>query len=333
MNTAYAESMAATRRPPGGREGRRSPAWSSPRPRRPSSPAATSTTSSRPRKEDAPEIAEMVRAGKAQLRRLETLGKPVVAAINGAALGGGLEIALATHHRIAVDDPKVQIGLPRGPARPAAGSGRRCSHRADARHRRSADAAVAAGPAPATRQGQGGRHPRRDRRRPGRADPRRQGLDQGAGRRGAGRAAVGRQGLQDPRWHAVESEARPEPARLPGEPAQAAEGRQLPGPAPHHVGGGRGRAGRLRHRDRDRGPLLRRLGHRAGRQEHDPGVLLRPAAGQRRPRPAGGHRAVPGAEGRRARRRNDGRSDRLRVRQSRNRGRAQGRLARGGRGR
>jgi len=63
-------------------------------------------------KDDASELAEMVRAGKAQLRRLETLGKPVVAAINGAALGGGLEIALATHHRIAVDDPKVQMGFP-----------------------------------------------------------------------------------------------------------------------------------------------------------------------------------------------------------------------------
>ena len=62
--------------------------------------------------ENAAELAEMVRKGKAQLRRLETLGKPVVAAINGAALGGGLEIALATHHRIAVDDPKVQMGFP-----------------------------------------------------------------------------------------------------------------------------------------------------------------------------------------------------------------------------
>ena len=38
---------------------------------------------------------------KAVMRRLETLGKPVVAAINGAALGGGLEVALVTHHRIA----------------------------------------------------------------------------------------------------------------------------------------------------------------------------------------------------------------------------------------
>ncbi|MGA5545337.1 3-hydroxyacyl-CoA dehydrogenase NAD-binding domain-containing protein, partial [Mycobacterium sp. NPDC051198] len=49
---------------------------------------------------------------KADLRRLETLGKPVVAAINGAALGGGLEIALATHHRIAFDGRGVVIGLP-----------------------------------------------------------------------------------------------------------------------------------------------------------------------------------------------------------------------------
>jgi 3-hydroxyacyl-CoA dehydrogenase / enoyl-CoA hydratase / 3-hydroxybutyryl-CoA epimerase len=49
---------------------------------------------------------------KGQLRRLETLGRPVVAAINGTALGGGLELALACHHRIALDTPSSRIGFP-----------------------------------------------------------------------------------------------------------------------------------------------------------------------------------------------------------------------------
>ncbi|WP_434599247.1 3-hydroxyacyl-CoA dehydrogenase NAD-binding domain-containing protein [Streptomyces sp. A5-4] len=49
---------------------------------------------------------------KRSLRRIETLGKPVVAAINGAALGGGYEIALACHHRVALDAPGSKIGLP-----------------------------------------------------------------------------------------------------------------------------------------------------------------------------------------------------------------------------
>ena len=46
-------------------------------------------------------------------RELETCGKPVAAAINGLALGGGLELALACHYRVAANDnPKLQLGLP-----------------------------------------------------------------------------------------------------------------------------------------------------------------------------------------------------------------------------
>jgi len=46
------------------------------------------------------------------LRSLETCGKPVACALEGLALGGGLEIALATHYRVAADNPKIQFGLP-----------------------------------------------------------------------------------------------------------------------------------------------------------------------------------------------------------------------------
>jgi 3-hydroxyacyl-CoA dehydrogenase / enoyl-CoA hydratase / 3-hydroxybutyryl-CoA epimerase len=62
--------------------------------------------------DNAAEFAAGVQAMKADLRAIETLGKPVVAALNGAALGGGLEIALACHRRIALANPKAQFGLP-----------------------------------------------------------------------------------------------------------------------------------------------------------------------------------------------------------------------------
>ena len=63
-------------------------------------------------KDNAQQFGEFLAEVKAQLRTIETLGVPVVAAINGAALGGGLEIALATHHRVIVDDPKAVVGFP-----------------------------------------------------------------------------------------------------------------------------------------------------------------------------------------------------------------------------
>ena len=45
-------------------------------------------------------------------RRIETCGKPWVCALNGTAMGGGFEFALACHHRIATDNPKTRLGLP-----------------------------------------------------------------------------------------------------------------------------------------------------------------------------------------------------------------------------
>jgi 3-hydroxyacyl-CoA dehydrogenase/enoyl-CoA hydratase/3-hydroxybutyryl-CoA epimerase len=62
--------------------------------------------------ENAGEAFDLVERVKKDLRTLETLGVPVVAAINGAALGGGLEIALACHHRIAADVKGLVVGFP-----------------------------------------------------------------------------------------------------------------------------------------------------------------------------------------------------------------------------
>jgi 3-hydroxyacyl-CoA dehydrogenase/enoyl-CoA hydratase/3-hydroxybutyryl-CoA epimerase len=61
---------------------------------------------------DAPRIFESVERMKKNFRALETLGKPVVSLLNGHALGGGWEVALVGHYRVAVDDPKIQFGTP-----------------------------------------------------------------------------------------------------------------------------------------------------------------------------------------------------------------------------
>ena len=61
---------------------------------------------------DAPTVYAEIERLKQNFRTIETLGKPVVTLINGTALGGGWEVALVGHHRIAIDDRKIQLGLP-----------------------------------------------------------------------------------------------------------------------------------------------------------------------------------------------------------------------------
>ena len=53
-----------------------------------------------------------IEAMKASFRRIESLGRPVVALLNGAALGGGWEVALIAHARFSLDDAKIQFGTP-----------------------------------------------------------------------------------------------------------------------------------------------------------------------------------------------------------------------------
>jgi 3-hydroxyacyl-CoA dehydrogenase/enoyl-CoA hydratase/3-hydroxybutyryl-CoA epimerase len=49
-----------------------------------------------------------------RLRAIETCGKPFAVAINGLALGGGLEVCLACHYRVMTDDPRAVVGFPSG---------------------------------------------------------------------------------------------------------------------------------------------------------------------------------------------------------------------------
>ena len=64
------------------------------------------------RQDNPQETFGLIEDAKAGLRRIELIGKPVVAAINGTALGGGLEVTLCCSYRIAFNSPKTKLGFP-----------------------------------------------------------------------------------------------------------------------------------------------------------------------------------------------------------------------------
>ena len=251
---------------------------------------------------------------KRYLRRIETLGKPVVAAINGAALGGGYEIALACHHRVALDAPGSKIGLPEVTLGLLPGGG---GVTRTVRLLGIADALLKV-------LLQGTQYT------PQRA------LENGLVHEVAAtreemlakaRAFIDANPESQQPWdvkgYRIPGGTPSNPkfaANLPAFPANLSkqlERRALPGAAQHPRRRRRGLPGRLRDRPDHRGPLLHRAGHRPDLQEHDPGVLLRPPGRQLRRQPPQGHRAAPGPQGRRARRRDDGRGHRLLLRPAR----------------
>ena len=72
-------------------------------------PTWCATTANRPPRNI---VLDESRKASQLFRRLEISGKPWVAAINGTAMGGGFELALACHYRVAADNPKTRLGLP-----------------------------------------------------------------------------------------------------------------------------------------------------------------------------------------------------------------------------
>ncbi|CAA9255195.1 MAG: Enoyl-CoA hydratase [isoleucine degradation] / 3-hydroxyacyl-CoA dehydrogenase / 3-hydroxybutyryl-CoA epimerase, partial [uncultured Blastococcus sp.] len=222
--------------------------------------------------------------------------------------------------------PEGQARLSRGHLGAAARGRRHRPLGAAARPDDGAAGAAAAGAAAASGEGAEARFGARAGRRPRRAA--RQGPRLGAGERDRA-AALRPQGLQGARRHPVVAVPGVEPAGLPGQPDQAAQGRALPGAVLDPVGGGGEPAGRRGHGVRRGGPLLRRPRGRPDVDQHDPGAVVRPERRQRRRVPARGGRDVHRDEGRRARRRDDGRGHRARLRQGRRRRGAQGREPRG----
>ena len=278
--------------------------------------------------DDAQAVFEMCEGIKADLRRLETFGKPVVAAINGAALGGGLEITLACHHRIVVDDPKVELGLPEATlGLLPGGGGVTRTVRMFGIQSALMDILL-----------QGTRFKPEAAKEKGLVDELVADRDDlvPAAKKWIKAHQDDPQAASNP-W---DRDGYKIPGGSPSSPSLAAflpafpamlrkqtKGAVYPAPARDHGRGDRGCAGRLRHREPDRVALPRAADRRVEQQEHDPGVLLRPVRDQLRAAASQGRAEVHRHQGRRARRRDDGRRHRVLLRPRRHGGRAQGRRA------
>ena len=229
---------------------------------------------------DAPRLRDG-EAGQGRPAPARDVPRPVVAAINGAALGGGFEICLAANHRILVDDPKAEVGLPEATLGllPGGGGVTRVVRLlglqpalmdvllpgtrfkpAGALEKGLVDEVVATREelVPAAKAWIRARQPRGRRRTPGTP-----GYKMPGGTPATPKLA----------------------AFLPAFPAllrKQTKGADYPAPAGDPLRRGRGRAGRLRHRLADRVALPDQPDRQPGLEEHDPGVLLRPAGDQRR---------------------------------------------------
>ena len=198
-------------------------------------------------------------------RRMETSGKPWVAAINGLALGGGFEVCLACHYRVMTDDPKAFVGLPEVKVGllPGAGGTQRMPRLAGI-----------ANSLPFLLEGtqhfrSGGQEarPRARSRAGGRTDRRGEALAAGEPKRGA---AVGPEGLQDARRGGLRQRGR-------GRDVPGCDGARRQENAAQLPGAGRDPVVCFRRHDpadrqgaRNRVEVFRNAGHGARRPQPDP---------------------------------------------------------------
>ena len=295
---------------------------------------------------DAAKLTEQFSQLQKLFRSQETGGKPIVAAINGTALGGGFEICLASHYRIAAANPRARVGQPEVKLGllPGAGGTQRIPRLIGVMN---AAPILLEGKDLTVETGQGHRPDPRG-RAGGRAAVARQGVADGGdqGDRRAGLCRKGRQADRQPRRAAVGS-ARLQDAGLPRRPGvepgrradlhrrqrddRRQDQRRLSRAQGDHVVRLRGPAAAVRHGAQGRDALFRVAAARPGRQEHDPHAVLRPAGGEQARPPAQGRGEAGVHEDRRARRRPDGRRHRHRLGAGRPRHRAD--RSRPGRGR